>query len=86
MARFFGVSEQEAVDQYTHYFIRANRSRDGRAVSLPFGHPHPCEQIRNLWTHFRPGEEPPACEMKPVVARCRYDNWNGTGCKAGQPL
>ena len=84
MVRFFGVSEQEAVDQYTDYFTRANLVRDGRPVNLPYGYPHPCDSIRNLWARFRPAEEPPACDMKPVVATCPYDNWNGTGCKAGQ--
>jgi len=87
MVRFFGVTERQALEHYATYFIEANRVREGRAIALPFGHPLPCEQLRDLWASF--GRTAPPCEAftaVPEVKECPYDDWMSTGCKAGQPL
>ena len=46
MVRFGGVTEHEALDRYATYLIEANRQRDGRDVSLPFGHRLPCDELQ----------------------------------------
>ncbi len=87
VVRFSGVTERQALERYAAYFIEANRVREGRAVLLPFGHPLPCEQLRDLWASF--GQTAPPCEAftaVPEVTECPYDDWMSTGCKAGQPL
>jgi hypothetical protein len=87
LVRFFGITERQALERYATYFIEANRVREGRAISLPFGHPPPCEQLRDLWVSF--AQTTPPCEAftdAAEVTECPYDDWMSTGCKAGQPL
>ena len=82
-----GITERQALERYATYFIEANRVREGRAISLPFGHPPPCEQLRDLWVSF--AQTTPPCEAftdAAEVTECPYDDWMSTGCKAGQPL
>jgi len=87
LVRFLGLTEREALEGYAAYLIEANRNRNGRNVLIPFGHPLPCVQLRDLWTSF--GQTAPACEAwtdPPKITECPYDDWMSTGCKAGEPL
>jgi IrrE N-terminal-like domain len=60
MVKFLGLTEREALDSYAAYLMEANRYRHGRDVLLPLGHLLPCEELRELWTHY--GQTAPACE------------------------
>lgn len=60
MVRFLGVTERQALEHYATYFVAASWARKDRRVLLPFGHPLPCEQLRDLWASF--GQPPPPCE------------------------
>ena|SRR5438093_2677424 len=62
LVRFLGLTEREALERYATYLIAANRSRNGRNVLIPFGHPLPCVQLRDLWASF--GQTAPACELQ----------------------
>lgn len=60
MVRFLGVTERQALEHYATYLVAASWARKDRGVFLPFGHPLPCEQLRDLWASF--GQPPPPCE------------------------
>ena len=71
MVRFMGMTEREAVERFASYFAKVNdEMRKADRVPyynrlgpyLPFGHPHPCDQLRDLWLHFGMAEPQPKCE------------------------
>ena len=87
LVRFFGQTQEQALEHYTTYFIEASLSRGGRNILMPFGQALPCEQLEALWASF--GKAAPPCEastIAPKITECPYDDWMSTGCKAGQPL
>ena len=88
LVRFAGLTEREALERYSTYFIGANRSRQGKNIMMPVGHPMACDQLRALWASFK--QDAPPCETvkeePPPITQCPYDDWMATGCKAGQPL
>jgi hypothetical protein len=62
MVRFLGVSEHQALLDYSEYFIEANGRLKGRRMVMPRGYPSPCEQLRDLWSSF--GQTATACEVE----------------------
>ncbi len=87
LVRFFGQTQEQALEHYTTYYVESSIMRGGRSTSLPFGHAPPCEQMQALWASF--GKAAPPCEastIAPKITECPSDDWMSTGCKAGQPL
>jgi hypothetical protein len=52
MTRVVGVPEREAMRKMATFLLGANESRGGRAVALPHGHIHPCDQFDRLIAGF----------------------------------
>jgi len=59
LMKYLGLTEQQALDEYTTFFIQADRFRHGQEVLLPFGHLRPCEELKVLWEDF--GKTAPSC-------------------------
>ena len=55
MVRVMKKTEPEAVMTMASFLAGANTSREGRAIGLPQGHMHPCDQLMDLVIRF-PGE------------------------------
>lgn len=55
MIRVLGMTERDAVMALASYLAAANTARDGRAIALPHGHIHPCDQLQDLVRRF-PGD------------------------------
>jgi hypothetical protein len=76
MVRFLGMSEREAVGRFGGYFIGINdrllahvefAKEYGRLDPvLRVGHPHPCEQLKDLWSHFAISDPQPTCIQGPT--------------------
>ena len=66
MVRVLKKTEPEAVTMLANYLASANTSRGGRAIGLPQGHLHPCDQLQDLAIRF-PGDwsREVTCEKAP---------------------